>query len=67
MKKPRFKCVTCSGPTKHVWTSENGKVVALQCVDGHREPKKEGEPKVKGKPKDRRKVHPVFLVPAEEA
>jgi hypothetical protein len=55
-----FKCVTCDGPTEHIWTSGDGKVIGLRCVDGHFESKnKENSPPVF--------CHPVFLVPAEEA
>jgi len=60
LKKPSFKCKTCDGPTEHVWTSGDGKVVGLQCVNGHYERSKGGKgPAVL--------MRPVFLVPAEEA
>jgi len=63
LKKPRFKCQTCGGRTIHVWTSKDGKTVGLRCVDGHYEFKKKGEIMIRSE----RKVHPVTLVPVEEA
>ena len=60
LRKPSFKCRTCGGPTEHVWTSKDGKVVGLRCVNGHPERSKGGKgPAVL--------MHPVTLVPAEEA
>jgi hypothetical protein len=63
MKKLRFKCPVCHGSTKHVWTSKDGKTVGLRCVDGHYEFKKKDEVLVRSE----EKVHPVTLVPVEEA